>query len=182
MGMRLSPIKKVLIAVGVLIALFAVFVAMQPSEFRIERSIAIAAEPGSIFPLVNDLQRSTAWSPWEKLDPAIKRSFAGPASGVGAIYSWEGNDAVGAGRLTIVESEPNARVKTRLENFRPFESTSTLEVVLTAQGGTTRVQWSLSGPMKFVEKAVCLFVSMEKILGPKFEEGLGMLKGLAEAR
>lgn len=173
--------KKVITSLGILIGAVALIVAVQPSEFRVERMISIAAPADQIFPLVSDLHRSASWSPWEKLDPAMKRSFAGPGSGVGSVYSWEGNEKVGAGRMTILDIQPNERVTLNLENFRPFESTSTLEIVLAPQAGSTAVRWSLIGHKKFVAKAVCLVVSMDKMIGPDFEKGLAQLKVLAES-
>lgn len=174
-------LKKALVVVVFLIVAFAAFVAMQPSEFRVERTISVAAPADRIFPLVNDFHNSASWSPWDKLDPAMKKSFEGPAEGVGSVYSWDGNEKVGAGRMSILESQPNERVKMRLENFRPFESTSTTELVLTPRAGATSVQWSLTGHNGFVEKAVCLFVSMDEVIGPDFEKGLAQLKTAAES-
>ena len=174
-------LKKILGAIVILLAGFAVVVAMQPAEFRITRTVTIAAPAEQVFPLVNDLRRSAAWSPWEKLDPAMKRTYEGPAAGVGAAYAWDGNDKVGAGRLRIVESEPNARVKMQLSYTRPFEGVNTTELVLRPQGGTTQVEWSLNGTKGFIQKGVCMFVSMDKMVGPDFEKGLGQLKSLAEA-
>jgi len=97
-------LKKILIGLAVLVALFVVIVAMQPSDFRVEKSATIAAPPTEVFAQVNDLHKWDAWSPWAKLDPEAKIAFEGPESGQGAAMSWSGNDRVGEGKMTIVES------------------------------------------------------------------------------
>ena len=52
------------------------------------RSLAIAAPPDAVFPHMNDLKKWMAWKPWGKVDPNMKLTYGGPASGVGSNYSW----------------------------------------------------------------------------------------------
>src|SRR5689334_17269127 len=108
-------LKKVGLGLVVVVVAFAGFVATRPSTFRVERSMEIAAPADAVFPFVNDFHHWDAWSPWEKLDPAMKKSFEGPSAGAGAIYSWTGNDKVGKGRMTVTDSRPNERVGIKLE-------------------------------------------------------------------
>jgi uncharacterized protein YndB with AHSA1/START domain len=117
-------LKKVLFAVAFVIGAFVVLVSMQPGQFRVARSATIQAPPEAVFPLVNDFHKWAVWSPWEKLDPSMKKTFSGAESGVGAVYAWSGNSDVGEGRMTIGESQPNERLEIRLEFLKPFESTS----------------------------------------------------------
>ena len=104
-------IKKILISLVVLVAVFAGVVAMQPSEFSVERTATIAAPAAAVFAQVNDLHKWDAWSPWAKLDPNAKNGFEGAPSGKGAVFTWSGNDQIGEGRMTIVESQPNELIK-----------------------------------------------------------------------
>ncbi len=90
----------------VVVAALLVYAATRPDSFRIERSAVIKAPPEKIFALINDLHQWTAWSPWEGIDPALKRSYSGAPSGKGAAYAWEGNNKVGSGRMEILESVP----------------------------------------------------------------------------
>ena len=108
-----------------IVAAFLVVVAMQPSEFRVERTITIAASPDAVFPHVNDLYKCDAWSPWAKLGPNAKVGFEGPDSGEVASMNWVGNDEVGAGKMTITESKPNDLVNFRINFIEPFVGTST---------------------------------------------------------
>jgi len=157
-----------------------VYALTRPDSFRVERSTAISAAPEKIFPLINDLRRWDAWSPWEKMDLAMKKTFSGAASGKGAVYGWEGNSKVGSGRMEITESVPSARIVIKLDFLKPFEAHNTAEFRLTADGGSTKVSWAMIGPMGFVQKLMSLFFNMDKLIGNDFAKGLANMKAAAE--
>src|SRR5262249_45288078 len=115
------------------------FAATKPDTFSIQRAASIKAPPEKIFPLINDFHNWASWSPWEKLDPALKRTYSGAASGQGAIYEWEGNKKVGKGRMEIVESSPPSRVAIKLDFLKPFEAHNTAEFALIHQSDSTNV-------------------------------------------
>jgi uncharacterized protein YndB with AHSA1/START domain len=171
----------ILIAIAAVIVLFIIIVAMQPNEFRVTRSAGIAAPPENIFPRANDLHKWEAWSPWAKMDPACKNSYAGATAGTGAIFAWAGNKKVGEGQMTITESRPNELIRIKLEFLKPFKSTNTAEFTFKAEGGQTLVTWSMSGKNNFFFKAFSLFVNCDKMVGRDFEKGLAALKSVAEA-
>ena len=175
-------LRKILIAVAVLIVVFVIVVAMQPAEFRVSRSATFAATPAAVFAQVNDLHKWDAWSPWAKLDPNAKNSFEGPAAGVGAAMTWSGNNEVGEGRMTITESRPDELVRFRLDFMKPMSGTSTAEFTFKPDGGTTVVTWTMSGTNGFIGKAVGLFMNCDKMLGDYFEKGLASMKAIAEAK
>lgn len=172
---------NILIALVVIVVVFVVIVAMRPSEFRVTRSTAISATPQAIFAQVNDLHQWQGWSPWEKIDPALKRTYEGPPDGTGASYSWVGNNKVGEGRMTITESRPHELVRFRLDFLKPFKGTNTAEFTFEPEGAQTVVTWSMTGKYNFIVKAVGLFLNCEKMMGGEFEKGLANLKSLAEA-
>ena len=140
----------------------------------------IKAAPEKIFPLINDFHRWSAWSPWEKMDPNLKRTHSGAASGKGAVYEWEGNKKVGQGRMEIVESTPPSRVQIKLDFFKPFEAHNTAEFTLAGEGGATNVTWAMHGSMPYMMKVMSVFMNMDKMVGKDFEAGLASMKGLAE--
>lgn len=175
-------LKRLVIGLALLVAAFAVVVWFQPDDYRLTRTTAIAAPASAVFARVNDLSRWEDWSPWAKLDPNAKVTFEGPKSGVGALFHWDGNDKVGAGTMTIMESKPHERVATRTDFTRPFAGTSRSDFVFSEAGGQTNVIWTMSGTHNFIGKAMCLVMSMERMLGPDFEKGLAQLKQVAEAR
>ena len=100
--------KIIAIAIAVLIAIVLIYAATKPDTFTVQRSATIKAPPEKIFALINDFNAWTAWSPWEKKDPAMKRTFGSTTSGKGASYAWEGNKEVGQGRMEIAESVPSS--------------------------------------------------------------------------
>jgi hypothetical protein len=177
---RFSLLKKILLGIVGVLLVFAGVVALQPAEFRIVRSAKISAPAPAIFAHVNDFHKWEAWSPWEKRDPAMKKTFEGPGAGTGAIYSWAGNDEVGEGRMTLTESRPAELIRIRLDFLKPFASTSTTELAFKQEGSVTDVSWSMSGRKDFMSKAFCMFMNMDKMVGTDFEKGLAQLKTAAE--
>ena len=174
-------LKKTLIALAVIVVVFVAIVAMQPSEFRVARKTTIAAPVQAVFAQVNDFQKWRAWSPYDKLDPAMKKTYDGPPAGTGASYSWVGNSHAGEGRATITESRPNELVRIKLDFVKPFAGTAFAEFTFKPDGDRTVVEWSLDGNNNFVSKAVHLFMNMDKMVGGQFEEGLAELKSVVEA-
>ena len=174
-------IKKTLGAFALLLVLLLAFAATRPDNFRVERATVIKAPADKVFTFLNDFQKFGAWSPWEKLDPAMQRTFSGPATGVGSVYAWSGNDDVGAGRMEIIGVEPAAKVTIKLDFLKPFESRNTTDYILQpGTDGTTTVTWAMYGPMPFVSKVMGVFVSMDAMIGKDFERGLANLKAVSE--
>jgi hypothetical protein len=179
-----SMVETILIILGVLAAIvivFVILVAMQPADFRITRSATMSALPADVFAQVNDFHNWQAWSPWAKIDPAMKQTYEGPPAGTGAIYSWVGNSKVGEGRMTMMESKPSDLIRIKLEFLKPFKATNTAEFTFQPEGEQTQVTWSMSGQKNFMLKAFGLFMSMDKMVGDDFEKGLAQMKSLVEA-
>ena len=176
--------KKMLIALYVfttIIVVFVIVVATRPGQFSVSRSTTIAAPPAAVFPHVNELKKWEAWNPWGKIDPAMKLTYEGPPSGVGASYSWIGNNEVGEGRATITESRANELVQLKLEFFKPMAGVSTAEFTFKPQGNQTEVTWAMTGKNNFIAKAMCMFMNMDKMIGGQFEKGLQSMKAITEA-
>jgi uncharacterized protein YndB with AHSA1/START domain len=175
-------LKRLLVGLALLIAAFLVVVWFQPDDYRLTRTTVIAAPAAAVFAQVNDLRKWDDWSPWAKLDPNAKVTFSGPQAGPGATFKWSGNDKIGEGTMTITESKPNERVATRTDFVKPFQGTSNADFVFSEQGGQTNVIWTMAGTQTFIGKAICLFMSMETMLGPEFEKGLAQLKRVSEGK
>ena len=174
------PLVYVLIAVAVVVIVIVAIIAMQPSDFRITRTATVSAPPPAVFAQVNDFHKWEAWSPWEKLDPAMKKTYEGASEGTGAIYSWVGNNKVGEGRLTLTESRPSDLIRIKLEFLRPWKATNATEFTFKPEGNQTVVTWSMSGRKNFMLKAFGLFMNLDKMVGADFEKGLAQLKSLVE--
>lgn len=170
-----------LLLLAVIVALCG-YAASRPDTFRVERSITINASPKAIYPLINDFHQWEAWSPWEKIDPQIQRTYSGAHEGVGAIYAWSGNKDIGSGRMEIVESVPESKIILKLDFVTPFEAHNMVEFTLAGQGDSTLVTQAMYGPSPFISKLVGIFFSMDKMVGDKYEEGLRNLRTLAEKR
>ncbi len=171
--------KIIVIILALLIAAVLIYAATKPDTFRIERSTTIKASPEKISTYLIDFKQWADWSPWDKKDPTMKRTFSGAASGQGAIYDWEGNKEVGTGRMEILDEQPQ-KVTIKLDFLAPFEAHNTAEFTMQPEGGSTKLTWAMHGPANLMTKVIHLFMSMEKMVGPDFEAGLAKLKTAAE--
>jgi uncharacterized protein YndB with AHSA1/START domain len=175
-----QTIAIVLGVLAVLVLAILAYAATRPDEFRFSRSKAIIAPPETIFSLINDYHNWASWSPYEKLDPNMKRTYKGAPSGKGAVYEWEGNGNVGRGRMEIKETVPPSRVTIQLDFIKPFEGHNIAEFTLEPQGDSTNVTWAMSGRYAFMMKVMKLFMNMDCMIGNQFEEGLTNLKTITE--
>ena len=171
----------ILISVASVLALCVIIVLLQATDFKVSRSAKVRAPAAKAFEQINDLHLMNAWNPWLKLDPNVKQTYDGAASGVGAIYSWDGNNNVGTGRQTIVETRPPELVRMKLEFLRPFAGINEVQFTFVPEGDQTVVTWSMTGHRNFVMKAMGLFCSMDKMCGGSFEKGLADMKTIVEA-
>ncbi len=163
---------------GVVGALVAA--ATRPDDFRYERTAVIAAPAATVHAQIDDLHKFQAWNPWATIDPDSQVTFAGPASGVGASFSWAGNSDVGAGTMTIVESKPGELVRCRMDFKAPMEGTSTADFTLEPAPGGTKLTWALHGPNPFLGKVMSLFIDCDKMCGDQFERGFASLRTVVE--
>jgi hypothetical protein len=174
-------LKKILLGLVAVIALFLAYAATRPADFRVERSATLAASPAALFAHVNDHHKFNAWNPFLKVDPNVKNTYSGPAAGVGAVCSWDGNSDIGAGSSTIIESKPGELVRMRMDWKRPMEGTSTVDFTFRPAGDKTVVTWAMYGKNGFLGKVMSVFMDCDKMCGPPFEQGLADLGKVAAA-
>jgi hypothetical protein len=170
----------ILLALAFVIILFIVVIAGQPDEFKVLRSASIAAPPATVFEQVNDFHNWEAWSPWAKLDPACENTYSGAAAGKDAGFAWDGNKKVGAGRMTIMESQSPELIRINLEFLRPFKTSNTTEFTFRPQANQTLVAWTMTGKTNFACKIFGLFMDGDKMIGKDFEKGLASMKAIVE--
>lgn len=170
-------LKTIVIVVVLAILVVLAIAATQPRILRVQRSARVNAPADRIFPMINDFHRWTEWSPYDKFDPDMKRTFSGSALGKGAIYEWTGNNKVGAGRMEILEAAVPKRIAIKLDFIRPFEGHNVSEFVLEPNAGATDVTWAMEGPSAFSHRVMGLFMNMDKMIGKDFERGLENIRG-----
>jgi uncharacterized protein YndB with AHSA1/START domain len=173
-------LKKIALAVFVVVAAVLGYAALQPDTFRVSRSATIDAPPDKVYPLLADFHKWAAWSPWENRDPAMQRTFGGADSGKGATYAWAGNRDVGEGRMEITDATAPSKITIKLDFLKPFEGHDVTEFVLAPQGDATQVTWTMQGPATFMTKLMNVFASMDSMIGKDFEAGLANLKSAAK--
>ena len=169
-----------IVVVIVLIGLVLAIAQSRPNEFTVQRTVRIAAPPERIYPDIVDFHRWPGWSPWERMDPAMQKTYTGAASGRGAVYEWAGNSKVGQGRMEITDATAPTSVTVKLDFMKPFETHNTARFTLVPAGESTDVTWSMFGSSPLMIKLMSVFFDMDKLVGKDFERGLATLKTLAE--
>ncbi len=174
---------KIIVAAVALTALTVlILAARKPNAFRVARTIVIDAPPDKVFEFLDDPRRQSEWSPWDKKDPTMRKIYSGAPKGVGAVYEWDGNRSIGAGRLEIVEIISPSKVVMDLRFLRPMKGRNIAEYDVTPLRGGSEVTWSIRGPLPFISKVMCVFINMDRMIGKEFEAGLSDLKLLAEKK
>ena len=170
------------VVLAISIAIVLILAATKPDTLRVQRAAVVKAPPEIVFPLINDFHQWATWSPWENKDPAMQRTYSGSASGRGAVYAWDGNRNVGAGRMEILEASSPSKIIIKLDFLKPFEGHNTAEFTMLPQGdaATTNITWVMHGPAPFMSKVMQVFMNMDNMIGKDFEIGLANLKRLTE--
>lgn len=175
-----TVLTVIAIVLAVAIAGILILAATKPDAFVVERTTSINAPPEKIFPLINDYRNWGSWSPYEKVDPAMKRTFSGPTSGKGSVYEWHGNKNVGHGRMEIMDTSPPSRVTIKLDFYSPFEAHNVAEFKMKPEGNATQVTWAMRGPLPYMAKVMHTVFNMDRMVGGQFAEGLANMKSVAE--
>lgn len=175
-------LKKLGLGLLVVVVIFVVFVATRPSSFAVTREAEFKAPPEVVYAQLVDFHAWAEWSPWDKLDPSMKKTYSGAASGVGAKYDWEGDkDNVGSGGMTITGVKENESVAIDLEFKVPMEAHNRTDFTLAKTADGTKLTWAMKGENGFMGKAFSLVFDMDKMVGGDFEKGLASLKTITEA-
>ena len=176
-----KAILGILALIVVIVVVLGAVIAMQPEDYKVTRSATFNAPPEKIFEHINDFHKWDAWSPWAKIDPAMKTTYSGPVSGVGSSYAWIGNNEVGEGKMTITQSHPNEDIAIDLEFIKPFAAKNVTEFTFKPEGDKTNVTWTMAGQKNFVMKAFGMVMDMDKMVGADFEKGLSQMKTVVES-
>jgi hypothetical protein len=174
--------KKIFIGVAGLaglVGLLAIVVMLQPSTYRIERSIEVEAPRAAVWAEVRDFHKWSAWNAWEKVDPTQVTTVTGQPGTVGHKSSWVGQES-GSGSMTMVELREPDRAIIELEFIEPFPSRAMTGVELVAAGERSNVTWWMTGENSFLGKAFSLVMDMDEMIGSKYAESLADLKAIAE--
>ena len=153
---------------------------MADDTYTVQRSATIAAPPQRVYDQIVDFHRWSAWSPWEDIDPAMRREHSGPESGVGAAYAWSGNRKAGQGRMTITEATEPSRVRIDLRFEKPFKAHNATDFHIEPDGDGSRVTWTMTGRKTLATKVMGIVKSMDSMVGPDFEKGLARLRTATE--
>jgi uncharacterized protein YndB with AHSA1/START domain len=175
-------LKKLLIGLGVIIVGIIATALLKSPDYRVERSLVIAAPADQLFPYFNNHRKFNEWNPWSKMDPEAKLTYSGPEAGVGAVSGWDGT-ITGKGSGTITESKPNERIVERMDWLKPMTGVSTVEFTFKPEAdGKTKVTWAMYGKNEgLLAKVMSMVMDCESMCGPEFEKGLADVAKLVTA-
>lgn len=150
--------------------------------FTVERSTVIGAAPDTVFGSINDFHEWVNWSPWENVPgDELAKTFSGAEQGQGAVYAWTGKKT-GQGRMEITSSVPDSRIVIDLQFLKPFKQRNDTVFTLQPTDSGVKVTWTMAGKHNLMSKAMGLFMSMDKMVGGSFAQGLASLKSISEAK
>lgn len=174
-------LKIIGITLLIVIVLLVGIAFLLPKTITVERSIVIKADASKVFEQINNLPEWKNWSPWYKLDTAVKMTYSDPSSGTGSWYTWNSEvKNVGNGKLTITKSIPNDSILTELVFMEQGAAQGGFAFSKSDSG--TQVKWFLSSNLGNNPIARYFGLFMDKMLGPDFEQGLQDLKTYVESQ
>lgn len=173
--------KKILIGLVTIVVIFLGYVSTRPSHFRYERSGVIKASPEKIFPYLSQFKLGEKWSPYEKVDPNMKKTFSGVDGQVGSVMEFDGNAEAGSGKLEMLKIVPQSLVEIKLTMIKPFYGENLIEYSLIPESEGTRFTWTMSGDGGFMSKLISVFIDCEKMIGDQFMTGIQNLKTVVES-
>ncbi len=179
--MLLTILKYVGIVLAVLFVVFIAGAYLMPKTINVERDITIDAPPAEVFPYVNNYKKFNEWSPWANRDPDATYTYSGPEAGEGAKMSWEGNESVGAGSQTILESKENELVRTELDFGDQGTAEAYFDLEPRSDGTKTNITWGMKSDMGNNPIARWMGLMMDRWVGTDYEKGLKNLKETVES-
>lgn len=173
---------KIGIAVVIILVVFIGYVSTRDGKFRYERSGVIKASAEQIFPYISNFRMGEQWSPYEKIDLNMKKTFAGNDGQVGSTMEFEGNSNVGSGKLEMLQIVPNESVQIRLTMLKPMHGVNIIDYKLTAEPEGTKFTWIMTGEGGFMSKLMNVLIDCEKMVGDQFSQGINNLKTVIESQ
>lgn len=168
------------ILAGVVLLLLVLYL-LAPATYDVSRTVEVRKAPEAVFDYLKYLRNQDDWSPWGQKDPDMKKGFRGTDGTVGAVSTWEGNRQVGAGEQEITRIVSGQRIESQLRFLKPWKSTSDAYLEVEPAPGGSLIRWGFKGSNGFPMRLMMLFMSMDKMVGKDFEEGLSNLKARLES-
>jgi hypothetical protein len=186
-NLKYEPVKTIKIfgfSLSGLIFLLLIIPLFIDGKYSIEREVTIQRPLEEVFGYIKYLKNQDNFSVWAKIDPNMKKEYTGTDGTVGFVSAWDSeNKDAGKGEQKIVNLIENKQIDYELHFIKPFESTDQAYMTTAAvNDSVTTVKWGMKGEMKYPMNMMLLFMDMEKMLAPDFENGLSNLKSILEQK
>ena len=175
-------VKRILIALAIIIAVPLIAALFINGDYKLEREVIIKKPKQVVFDYVKLIKNQNNFSVWNMKDPNSKMNYTGTDGTVGFISSWESQmKEVGTGEQEILKIEEGSRIDVELRFTKPMTMKDNAYMVTEAIDSTqTKVKWGFYGKSPYPMNIMCLFMDMDKMIGPDLQKGLDNLKGILE--
>lgn len=176
----MKTILKIIGGIILLIIVYAIIAMLAfGKNYHYEKSMVMNAPKEKVWQQIASMKSFNEWNPWIKLDKNMTINYSGTSGEVGDKYCWDSkNNDAGAGCQEIKELVANEKQKTEMLFKRPFEGQAISDIVLTSEGNSTKVTWSMDTEQETWMKI--MRPMMDYQMGKSYEEGLNNLKALVE--
>jgi hypothetical protein len=178
----MSIVITIISVIAALLVLLLIIALFLKKAYTIERETTINQPSQPVFNYIKFIKNQDVYSVWNKIDPAMQKTYSGTDGAVGFVYAWDSaNKKAGKGEQEITAIKQGERVDMALHFIKPFEGRSIAYMTTTpSSGNQTRVKWGINGKMNYPMNIMLLFMNMEKMIGNDLRDGLANLKGVLE--
>ena len=165
-------LKYILLLILLILLAFVVYLTTQEGLFSVTKSKVININKASLFHYVNDYQNWDSF--YNSNDTNLKVNVSENAIGIGSTYSWNGTNDKGV--IKTVFSKENDSIAQKV-SWNGIDSNAYITFKDTVGG--TKVTWSSSGKLNFIEKfKSSLFSGFENKIGFDYENKLAILENV----
>jgi hypothetical protein len=176
-------VKKILLALLILIAIPLIAALFMKKDYAVEREITVNKPVSEIFEYLKYLKNQKEFSTWTNKDPKSIITYKGVDGTIGAISTWDGNKQVGKGEQEIKKIDSLKRIDVELRFIKPFEGVANAYFTTEAIDSTsTKVKWGINGRDEYPLNFMQVFINYDTMMGTEFEAGLKNLKTVLETQ
>lgn len=175
-------LKGILIVLASILILWLVIAALISGECKYEKSISINAPAEKVWENTNTLKAMDQWSPWNDLDPGMKKDWTGTTGQPGEKVCWESQkEEAGKGCQEVTKVDAASKtINTTIKFLTPYESEAGAYVTVVPEGNGSKATWGFTSEIPYPFTVMKLFMNLEDAIGKDYQKGLSRLKEMSE--
>jgi hypothetical protein len=173
-------LKGIAIVLASILIFWLVLAAFISGDCNYEKSISINAPVEKVWQNTNTLKAMDQWSPWNDLDPKMKKDWTGTTGQPGEKVCWESKEA-GNGCQEVKKADASKkRIDTEIKFLTPYESEANAYVTVVPEGNGSKATWGFTSKIPYPFTVMKMFMNMEDAIGKDYQKGLSRLKEMSE--